>query len=72
MGEDRLQALLQESLAVVTRTDAIKPSELSRAIVDTTVQPKNVMFPTPMRSFEASEPGARKTENLVRLAKQHG
>jgi hypothetical protein len=41
-----LQALLQESLSVATRTKAIKPSELSRVIVDTTVQPKNVTFPT--------------------------
>lgn len=46
MGEERLQALIQESLSVATRTKAIKPSELSRVIVDTTVQPKNVMFPT--------------------------
>ena len=28
MGEERLQALLQESLSVATRTEAIKPSEL--------------------------------------------
>src|SRR5450432_1456926 len=46
MGEELLQALLQESLAVATKTEANKPSELSRVIVDTTVQPKNVMFPT--------------------------
>jgi hypothetical protein len=30
MGEERLQALIQESLSVATRTKAIKPSELSR------------------------------------------
>jgi hypothetical protein len=35
----------QESLSVATRTKAIKPSELSRVIVDTTVQPKNVISP---------------------------
>ena len=46
MGEERLQALVQESLSVATRTKAIKPSELSRVIVDATIQPKNVMFPT--------------------------
>ena len=49
MGGERLQALLQESLAVATRTEAIKPSDLNRVIVDTTVRPKNVMFP--MRGF---------------------
>jgi hypothetical protein len=49
MGEERLQALLQESLSVATRTKAIKPFDLNRVIVDTTVQPKNVMFPTDAR-----------------------
>jgi IS5 family transposase len=52
MGEERLQALIQESL-VATRTKAIKPSELSRVIVDTTAQERDV----PHRC-EASEPGA--------------
>jgi IS5 family transposase len=66
MGEERLQALLQESLSVATRTKAIKPSELSRVIVDTTVQPKNVMFPTDARLLN------RAREKLVRLAKHHG
>src|SRR3974390_100480 len=46
MGEERLQALLQESLAVATRTGAMKPADLCRVIVDTTVQPKNITFPT--------------------------
>jgi IS5 family transposase len=66
MGEERLQALLQESLSVATRTKAIKPSELSRVIVDTTVQPKNVMFPTDAKLLN------RAREKLVRLAKHHG
>ena len=46
MGEDKLKALLQESLAVATRTEAMKPSDLARVVIDTTVQPKAVMFPT--------------------------
>ena len=46
MGEEKLKALLQESLAVATRTDAMKPSDLARVVIDTTVQPKAVMFPT--------------------------
>jgi hypothetical protein len=29
MGEDKLKALLQESLAVATRTEAMKPSDLA-------------------------------------------
>jgi IS5 family transposase len=65
MGEERLQALLQESLSVATRSKAIKPSELSQVIVDTTVQPKNVMFPTDAKLLN------RAREKLVRLAKHH-
>jgi hypothetical protein len=36
MGEERLQALLQESLSVAAKTKAIKLSDLNRVIVDTT------------------------------------
>jgi transposase, IS5 family len=66
MGEERLQALLQESLSVASKTEAIKPSDLNRIIVDTTVQPKNVMFPTDARLLN------RAREILVRLAKGAG
>jgi IS5 family transposase len=66
MGEERLKALLQESLSVAAKTGAIKPSELSRVIVDTTVQPKNVTFPTDAKLLN------RAREKLARLARQHG
>ena len=66
MGEEKLQALLQESLSVATKTEAIKPSDLNRVIVDTTVQPKNVMFPTDARLVN------RACEILVRLAERSG
>src|SRR5438094_4365849 len=66
MGEERLQALLQESLSVATRTGAMKPSELSRVIVDTTVQPKNITFPTDAKLLN------RAREKLVKLAKKLG
>lgn len=46
MGEERIGALLQESLSVAIETGAMKPSDTREVIVDTTVQPKNVMFPT--------------------------
>jgi IS5 family transposase len=66
MGEEKLQVLLQESLSVAARSAAIKPTDLNRVIVDTTVQPKNVMFPTDARLLN------RAREILVRLAKRHG
>ena len=66
MGEEKMKALLQESLSIAVKTNAVKPSELSEVIVDTTVEPKNVMFPTDARLLN------RAREILVRLAKRHG
>jgi len=66
MGEEKLQALLQESLATAARTKALKPSDLARVVVDTTVQPKAVMFPTDAKLVN------RARERLVRLARKLG
>ena len=66
MGEDKLTALLQESLATATRTGALRPADLSKIIVDTTVQPKAIAFPTEAKLKH------RARERLVRLAKKHG
>lgn len=66
MGEDRLVALLQESLATATRTGAAKPADFAKAIVDTTVQPKAVAYPTDARLMH------RARERLVRLARKLG
>jgi IS5 family transposase len=62
-----VQALLQESLAVAIKTNkALKPGDLNRIIVDTTVQPKNVMSPTDARLLH------RAREILARLSQKHG
>ncbi|MGB8411631.1 MAG: IS5 family transposase [Candidatus Binatus sp.] len=66
MGEDKLVALLQESLATATRAGAAKPADFTKIIVDTTVQPKAVAYPTDARLMH------RARERLVRLAKKHG
>lgn len=66
MGEDKLVALLQESLATAARTQALKPSDLAQVVVDTTVQPKAVMFPTDAKLLN------RAREHLVRLAHRQG
>jgi len=66
MGEERLQGLLQESLAVAVKTEALKPRDLARVIVDTTVQPKNITFPTDAKLLH------RAREVLVKVAKKVG
>ncbi len=66
MGEERIAVLLQESLNVAVKTGAMKPKDTLRVIVDTTVQPKNVMFPTDAKLTD------RARDKLVKLAKQVG
>ena len=65
MGAERLNALIQESLAVAANTKALKLSELTAVVVDTTVQPKNVAYLTDAKLLN------RARERLVRLAKKH-
>ncbi len=66
MGEETLVALIQESLATATRTGAAKPADFSRVIVDTTVQPKAIAFPTDAKRMH------RARERLAKLAKTTG
>ena len=51
---------------MATRTEAMKPRDLARVVVDTTVQPKAVMFPTDAKLLN------RARERLVRLAAHVG
>jgi IS5 family transposase len=66
MGEEKLVALIQESLSAAMRTGAARPSDFSKVIVDTTVQPKAVAFPTDAKLMH------RARALLVRLAAKHG
>lgn len=66
MGEEKLTALLQESLSVATRTGAARPADFTKVIVDTTVQEKAAAFPTDAKLMH------RARERLVRLARKHG
>jgi len=66
IGADELAALVQESLAAAHRGGALKPEQLERITVDTTVQPKAVAFPTDAKLMH------RARERLVRLAAEWG
>lgn len=66
MGEERLTALLQESLAVAVKTGAAKPADFTRTIIDTTVQEKNIAFPTDAKLMHKAR------ERLVKQAKAAG
>jgi transposase, IS5 family len=65
MGEERLNALIQESLSVAVKTKAMRIADLREAVVDTTVQEKAAAFPTDAKLCH------RARERLVRLARKH-
>lgn len=66
MDEDKLAALVQESLATAVRFEAAKPAAFTAVIVDTTVQEKAVAFPTDAKLMHQAR------ERLVKLAHKHG
>jgi len=66
LGEAGVEELLAQSIAAAKDLNAIKPADLSRVIVDTTVQEKAVAYPTDNRLLEV----ARK--KLVLLARRSG
>jgi IS5 family transposase len=66
LGEERLSALLQESLAVAHKTGALASKDLERVAVDTTVQPKAIAHPSDARLLH------RALVKLVVMAKREG
>ncbi len=62
---DRLGILLAESLRIAHDTGALKKSDLARVTIDTTVQPKDVAFPTDAKLLETA------IRQLGKLAKEH-
>src|SRR6202163_1984824 len=63
---DRLELLLAESLRVAHKNGALRTKDLKRVTVDTTVQPKNITFPTDAKLLHAA------IRSLNRLANKHG
>ena len=63
---DKLDILLQETLRIAHDTGALKKSDLARVTVDTTVQPKNITFPTDTKLMLTA------IKQLGKLAKAEG
>ena len=51
IGPDGMERLLQETIAAAQRQQALKPCEIRRVNVDTTVQEKAIAFPTDARLY---------------------
>ena len=63
---DKLDVLLAETLRVAHDTGSLKKDDLARVTVDTTVQPKDITFPTDAKLMLTA------IQQLGKLAKQHG
>ena len=66
VGAERLPLLLKETIDLAVREKQIKPQELAHVTVDTTVQEKNITYPTDSKLY------LRAIHQLVRAAKLHG
>lgn len=66
VGEAGAEAMLKETIAAGLALRAIKPSQLARVNVDTTVAEKHVRFPTDARLYN------RARERLVKAAERRG
>ena len=66
LGEEGVEELLAQTINVAVETGLIKPQELKRVVVDTTVQPKAVAHPTDSRLLQTAR------TKLVEAAKAVG
>jgi transposase, IS5 family len=66
LGEEGVEELLAQTINVAVELKLIKPQELSRVIVDSTVQHKSIAHPTDSRLLETAR------VQLVQAAKQLG
>jgi transposase, IS5 family len=65
VGPEGVEKLLRQVLRTAIHQQALKPSELAKVTVDTTVQEKAIAFPTDARLYDK----ARRA--LVRVARKH-
>jgi IS5 family transposase len=66
LGSVRLEKILSLTIAVAVKSEAVKVKDLKKVIVDTTVMPKNIEFPTDSKLYDKAR------ERLVNLAAKNG
>jgi len=79
IGSDGMERLLKQILQTAQQQQALKPSDIHRVIVDTTVQEKAIAFPTDARLYdkarralvrEARQQQVKLRQSYVRLGKR--
>jgi IS5 family transposase len=66
LGLARLEKILSLTVAVAVKSEAVKVKDLKKVIIDTTVMPKNIEFPTDSQLYNKAR------ERLVKLASKNG
>jgi IS5 family transposase len=66
IGDAGAEELLKETIEAGLKLKVVKPTQLKRVNIDTTVQEKEIRFPTDCRLYD------RARERLVKAAKQRG
>lgn len=66
LGEEGVEELLAQSIEAAKRSGVIKPGSAQRVIVDTTVMPKSIAYPTDSALLETAR------QKLVKMATTYG
>lgn len=66
LGEEGVEELLAQSIEAAKHSGVIKPSSAQRVIVDTTVMPKSIAYPTDSALLETAR------QKLVKMAATYG
>ena len=61
-----MEKILSLTVFVAVKSEAVKVNDLKKVIVDTTVMPKNIEFPTDSKLYDKAR------ERLVKLAAKNG
>lgn len=65
LGKENLEKILASTIQLAVQVGAVKKSSFTKVIVDTTVMPKNITYPTDSKLY------FKGIQNLVRMAKYH-
>lgn len=66
IGANRMEKILSLTISVAVKSEVVKVKDLKKVIVDTTVMPKNIEFPTDSKLYNKAR------ERLVKLAAKNG